>query len=396
MGYFKLELTQFFTNKKNIALYVIMLCLAIYYAVTLAPQYDPIEQVNEKEIQARYDTRQHFIDTTEVTAFTHPTVRFALAVFTDWNALDKARLDALAQKDYHAYAQATGEWYTFSDELIYPANGEMFFYHPLYYTYGNLFAREDGRYGYLREASRYTAYAENNKALTLPILNEQTAWQTLQRSLQTFLPFIILGFSLLLSVDIVLKDRAYRTILRGFPVSEWYRLCMKGIVALIGSLLLLLPVGISFSIIAMQQGLGRLSLAVPIFEHSGRHFTTVPLGVAIGQSLLLVLLLIVMTILLVLLISIVFKNEFIILVIGALFMTLEFFYYEREIGPYRPVEWLPTSFIRVGDIVTGYRNFLYNTPGLQVTQGILVLSLCAVVLAILIKICSHNKRCHWM
>ena len=87
-AYFKWEFNQFFTNKKNIAVYVILLFLAIYFVLKIAPSYEPIEKVNVAEMEARYTTRDDFIKSVEGKDNIHPSVAFALAIFPGWNEYD--------------------------------------------------------------------------------------------------------------------------------------------------------------------------------------------------------------------------------------------------------------------------------------------------------------------
>lgn len=62
-AYFKFEFFQFIKNKKNIAIYVILLYFACYYALKIVPTYNPIEKVDVSEIEARYLPRAEFLKT---------------------------------------------------------------------------------------------------------------------------------------------------------------------------------------------------------------------------------------------------------------------------------------------------------------------------------------------
>ncbi len=225
-AYFKFELSQFVKNKKNIAIYVLLLFLACFYALNIAPSYEPIEKVDAKEIEARYLSREAFLST-----FSNDPDRFVgmagygLAIYPQWNRLEKARLDALNDNKLKKYSKATSEWYIYSNNLIY--GSDLYFYSPGYYTHGNLYAAEDGYYGYLYSASRYQGYAEGKSKLSLNVFEERTALQTLQRLLHSYLPMILMICCVFLTVDIVLKDRMNPSLLKGFPISDWKKIVGK-------------------------------------------------------------------------------------------------------------------------------------------------------------------------
>ena len=210
-AYFKFELKQFFMNKKNIAVYVILLFFALFYALKIAPAYEPVERVDVDEMEARYLTREEFLNTAKSK---HWAVEYALAIFPQWNEYEKARMDALAQKDYEKYAEATADWYKYSDELTYKSRD--MFYNPAYYTYDNPYGHKDGHYGYSYSASRFEAYSKGDSELSISVFEERTALQTLQRLFHSYLPFVLFASLIFLTVDIVLKDRPNKSALQAF------------------------------------------------------------------------------------------------------------------------------------------------------------------------------------
>lgn len=84
-------------NKKNLAIYFLLAFATFFYVFKIAPAYDPIESVDSEEIEARYLTRQEFLDHMEGRKLhgLHPAVIFAIEIFSEINPIDKARLDAL-------------------------------------------------------------------------------------------------------------------------------------------------------------------------------------------------------------------------------------------------------------------------------------------------------------
>ncbi|MDI2585811.1 hypothetical protein OR571_01350 [Psychrobacillus sp. NEAU-3TGS] len=95
---------------------------------------------------------------------------------------------------------------------------------------------------------------------------------------------------------------------------------------------------------------------------------------------------------LILLVSIVIKNEFANLLVGSAFVIAEFMYYARGIGAIRDVHWYPTSYIQTGQIIAGYRNFLYGTEALTFGTGLFVIGLCACVFLFIMFLISRRRK----
>ncbi|MFC7686495.1 ABC transporter permease [Ureibacillus sp. GCM10028918] len=391
-AYFKFEFIQFMFNKKNLAVYVILLFFACFYALKIAPFYDPIEKVDRDEIEARYLTREDFLNNVVLDENTYPLTRFAAAIYPEWNEYDKQRLDAIDNNDLKKYAEATYNWYEYSDSLIFRSGKGLLYYNPRYYTAGNLYATEDGHYAYMYSASRFKGYAEGTSNLSMDVFEERTALQTLQRLLHGYLPLILLVSCILFTVDIVLKDKRNPTLIKGFPISIWRRLLVKGGVALIGSILAIIPLSVGFFLIAIQNGLGDLDLPVPIFSYEARAFTVITMGEYLFQNALLILFWFLLLISLLLLISITIRNEFANLALGCVVVFAEFYYYVRGLGFVKDIQWYPSSYVHVGQIIAGYREYLNNSVTLTLTNGLLVMIACTAICLFITFIISNQKR----
>lgn len=390
-AYFKWEFRQFFSNKKNIAVYVILLFLALYFALKVAPSYDPIEKVDVAEMEARFTTRDDFIKSVEGKSNIHPSVAFALAVFPQWNEYDKARIEAIGEKDYLKYAEATVGWYKYSDQLIFNSR-DLFFYNPLYYTYDNDYAHADGHYGYGYTASRFTGYVEGSSELSMELFEERTALQTLQRMLNDYLPIVLFISCIFISVDIVLKDRRNPSLLKGFPIADWKKLCMKGLVAFIGSILTIFPLCVGFVIVGLQNGFGNFSLQVPVYAYIEETFSNMTIGTFLLKNALFIGIWFLFFIAVTLFLSIILKAEFANLFVCFIVITAEWIYFERVMGAYTDIQRFPTSYVQVGQVISGYRNFVYESPHLTYQNGLIIIGICTLIFLILTLIVSKFKR----
>ena len=396
-GYFIVELKQFFTNKKNLAIFALLTFAAIFYAIRLAPAYDPIEQVNYDEIEATYLTRQEFIDSLRGQDLwqSHPSVVYAYEIFLRMNPIDLQRMEALDAGDLRTYAEQTSKWYF--DTNMFTYRNDLFAYNSRYYMTNDKFAEEEAFYSYLDQYKRYEGYANGDYDLTIDIFEQKTALQTLERLLKGPLPYIFLIATLLLTIDIVTKDRRHPSILKGFPIADWKRLFIKAIVALIGSIALWLPLVVGLVIIGFQFGFGSFSFPSPVYNpelimgFEGK-FTDMTLGMFLARCFLLLAAWMFVMISIVLLFSIIFRQEMLNMLVGILLIFGERFYTSRGVGFFWDVENYPTSYVQVGNIVSKYQNFFFSSTGLQDMLGLKLLVASAFIALVCTLLISLSKR----
>lgn len=396
-GYLKFEFKQFFTNKKNLAIYFLIAFAAIFYAIKIAPAYDPIEKVDREEIEARYLTRQEFIDGMEGRDLrdVHPVTVEAFYMFSDVNPLDKKRLETLDAGDLKNYAQVTSDWYFLTNYMTY--YNEHISYNARYYVKDREMADAKGFYNSLEQYVRYGAYADADYELSINQFEQRTALQTVERLLIGPLPVILIICTLLLAIDIVTKDRLHPSILKGFPIADWKRLLVKMFVAFIGSIALFIPLFIGFIIIGIQAGFGHFQLPSPVFTttvqwQQNGSFDMMTLGTFFAQSLALLLLWFIVVIGVVLLCSVLFRQEMANLAVGLLLIFGEKFYLSRGVGYFWDIENYPTSYIQIGKIVSKYQNFYLASDPLNYLLGIQLLAIVAGIVLILTLVISLNKR----
>ncbi|WP_285395195.1 ABC transporter permease [Lysinibacillus sp. fls2-241-R2A-57] len=396
-SYFKFEFKQFFTNKKNIAIYFLLAFATFFYVFKIAPTYNPIENVDYDEIEARYLTRQEFLDHMEGQDLIglHPSVFYAIEIFKQINPIDKGRLDALDEGNFKKYADLTSEWYFLTNSITY--RNEAFSYNSRYFTKNNKHAEDDAFYAYLDHAVRYDAYSKADYELSLEVFEQRTALQTFERLLNGVLPIILIVCVLLLSIDIVKKDQRHPSILKGFPISDWKKLLVKMFVALLGSVVLFVPLIVGFFIIGLQSGFGNFNLPSPMYAahldwRKDGKFEMMTLGTFLVQSLTLLFTWFIVIINVVLLCSIIFRNEMVNFAVGLLLIFGENFYASRYVGYFWDIQNYPTSYIQVGQIISKRRNFYYMNNDLDFTLGLqLLFGLAGVVIFLMILI-ALNRR----
>lgn len=396
-AYFKIELVHFFRNKKNIAIYCLFLFAVLFYSIRLAPVYDPIEKVDRDEIESRYVTRQKFLDNIneERLPYSHPAIQEAYYAYSRINPLDERRLTSLDAGDWEAYAEATSDWYEIT--AYYALVGDNFTFNPLYFTGNNQFAKEDAFYAYIENSVRYRELADGDVPLSVNLFEQRTALQTVERLLKDPLPLILMFACLLLTVDIVTKDRKHRSVLMGLPLADWKKVVVKFFVALIGTVGLIGPISIGVIIIGLQLGFGHLHIPVPFYEQAGianeaRLFNVMSLGQFLMNNGLLLLLWFTAIIAIVLFLSVIFRLEFFNLIVVLLFIFSEYFYRNRGVGFFWSVEKYPTTYVQTGNVIGGYQNYYYTTALIEWEKGLL--QLCVITftfLTLTVFITLHKK-----
>ncbi|STP30229.1 ABC-2 family transporter protein [Enterococcus durans] len=393
-NYFKLELKFFFHDRKNQVIFIITFFASLFYAWHIFPQETPIEVVNPSAIQVRFQERQAFLDQLDVSENSHPLVKFAQQTYPKWNQLDKKRLDSLAAKNYQAYAETTAKWYAFSDQIYRQKLVDSLRYPDQYYAEQNPYGFYDGHFAFQREIAKYKALAKSKNPLTISIFNEKTAWQTIYRLSQSILPLLLLTVTAFFAGNSLVKDRERQSIVDGYPLGKIQRLFVKTLViftGIVGILLSFLP---SFLLIGLQKGFGNLSLPIPIhtndFLNNG-HFHIMSLGnyLLIWSGFLILWLLFLISLNFCL--SFFFKNEVLNVMILLLLIFSEQSYFRRGIGSYYHFDWLPTSYVRFGEIITGYRSFLYSSISYTLQSGLVTLLISSAIMILIVSIFSRRK-----
>lgn len=140
------ELKRQFRQKRTYVSFFLLFFLGVYYTLQVASTFEPIDKINRPVISTRVAERQTFLENTTVDENTHFYVHYALSVFPIWNKWDQMRLAAIDDHDWRQYAEATSEWYRFSDEQLFANDIGVLRYDIPYYLNNNPNAKIDGHY----------------------------------------------------------------------------------------------------------------------------------------------------------------------------------------------------------------------------------------------------------
>ncbi|MBO0444395.1 hypothetical protein [Vagococcus fluvialis] len=387
-AYFKWECREFFTNRKNLAIYLLLLFFSLFYWIQIDNNYQAIETVSKEKLQASVDTKDDFLANVNLEGETHPDTLGAVALFTPLVENEHAQLNALEKKDYRELAKIRSEWYYFGTDFS-----------PLYFKDGNIYASEEGFYERMATSHKLLGYSEGKREIDLSLINEKTAAHALVRALNYLLPvmFIILG--LVFSMDMIAKDRGHKSLLKGMPLSDGKKIMVKFLVASLGVFVSLIPLSVGFIGIGLSNGFGHLNIPIPVSyykEHmpliTDLMFKNIHLGTYLLQAFILITLLVAVAICINLILGIWIKNAYFLLILTVSLPFLELLYNRFGYGDIHTITYFPTSYVRVGDVLTGHKGFFWADVNLNFQSGVMTVSVCLLVLVIILALHSRFKK----
>lgn len=233
--------------------------------------------------------------------------------------------------------------------------------------------------------------------VTPAILEERTALQTGIRAWNSsIVPIALIGLVVIFSIDIVTKDRNHLSLVRSFPLSFEQKLWVKTAVVITTFSIVSLSIFlIGLSIVAIKEGFGSFAIPVTVFNCPillEENFYTISIGLFYLQVIALILAIAYLFTRFIILCSLLLKNEYFNLLVGIAVIFTERLYYIRGIGYFSNVDLFPSTFFRVGEVLSGYQNHLYNSSAISFEIGIVSLVVAIVVVEILLFLVSRFKR----
>ena len=384
-AYLKFECREFFTNRKNLAIYLLLLFFSLFYWLQIEKNFASIETVSREALQASVDTKQHFLDTVNLKGATHSDTLLAVEMFPPVVENEKEQIKFLDSKDYTNLAKVRSEWYF----LYVPA-------HPLYFKGGNIYASEEAWYA---RSGMHFKLADLKGNVTLNMIDEKTAVQSLVRALNYLLPMIFIVVGLAFSMDLIPKDRSHASLLKGMPISDGKKIIAKFMIAFLGTVLAIVPLMIGFIGIGIQNGFGNFSIPVATSSYISNIavttdiiFGSITAGEFILKVSLLTLLLVAIVIAINLLLGMWIKNAYFLFIITLGLPFIELLYNRFGYGDIHKITYFPTSYVRVGDVITGHRGFFFADTALTFENGVLTLSVTLLVVCLLLAINSRFKK----
>jgi hypothetical protein len=248
---------------------------------------------------------------------------------------------------------------------------------------------------------RYDSYLTSNLPISKEIIEQKTALQVLSNLLIGPMTYLILFCAIYFGSDVLVRDRKNQTILQGVPLS-WYRLInLKTFVAFSYTMLVLLALFIvGMAALTFQNGFGYFGIQIPTLVPGEEIDFMDSEMISIGRFLLLALgfipILVYLFTRLNMVLSLVLKNEWLVLLVSSLILFSESIYFTRtlrEIGGIE-ISRFPQTYFEFGKVITGMKNFLVNLETITYSKGYLLFIIAIVIIELLLVLVSRivNKQ----
>ena len=154
--YFLFQVKTFFTNPKNIGLYIVTALLALYFGIVSVPDHHVINRIDPYAIKKEYkdDTaflkvaKKEFLQANKpnLTVIPSQGAKNAIETYPTILKYDKKRLVALKRKDWRTYTLYSSKWFKYVDHLIFVKENKNYMY-SVEYGHNGLY-KENGHVGY--------------------------------------------------------------------------------------------------------------------------------------------------------------------------------------------------------------------------------------------------------
>ncbi|WP_262173682.1 hypothetical protein [Saccharococcus sp. Marseille-Q5394] len=394
-NYLKHEFLITARSRRNIPFIVFIGVLLLSYCLILLPNEETKETYNLEEVWnylTDLEVEQKFREEKGNTGIVHFTGMPVYSMNAYYYKLNQALLTAYEDKNYHRFLYLRN-FSLLGNEYEYTSDEKLFALSP--------YPGKDRSHLYKQTMMRFEDYLTNDYPITYGLMYEKTGLQALQKFLQTNGILFLLFCAIFFSSDMLSRDRKNRSVLQGIPLS-WYRqLNLKSLSAFFYSLLIssgILVVGVV--VMSMQFGFGYLNLHVPIMiaqqTFTIEDYDVISIAVFVGRTLIVVPLVIFLFIRLNAILGLLFKNEWLVLLVSSLLLFSDRLFVSRTTREIfgKDISFFPQTYFDFGKIVNGDKNFLLNTETITYMKGIFVLLITIAVIELVLFILSKiiNKR----
>ena len=384
---FRHEWKVMFQNKKNL-LFILFFLIAIFsFVFIILPNEEKIESFDVEKVDAEVKELESMQKARESRRHTGGPGSISFYSQNNYKQfLQKGMLESFADENYRRFMNL--RTYYLSSMLTGNINiddEEMFPDSP--------FPIKDKGHYINKKVRENQAILDADIPVTYEMIEGKTALQTMVTIFLSFGPFLILFTAIYFSNDILVRDRKQTTTVQGLPVS-WYRyLNTKSVVAFSYTVVVLIALmTLTLILLSITNGFGSFKMGVPfeeidkssallaydyqmmsILKFFALTFSFVPIFMFVFIRLNIIF-------------SLLFKNEWIVLILSSFLLFSEQFYYARDkrelfsIG----IEHFPQTFFEFGKIVTGEKNFLMNMETLNYGKGILLMFISFIVIELLV------------
>lgn len=389
------EFNLMVNNKKNILLIGFIFLAMCSYIFIILPNQQTTESMDSKEMAQELEILTNVQKTRESRGATGMSLMGGRNFYADTHYYMKVHRALL-----HAYEQGNFERYAYLRAHYYESLNKGFIYS------GDLipdtpFPMKDRTHWYEKRLLTYKHLLSTDIPITYEVVEKKTALQVLQNFLFTLGPYILIFCAIYFSNDVLVRDRRQTSTLEGLPISWYQQINSKTIVAFFYTLLALFGLMvIGFVLLSIKNGFGSVQMKIPELgdriDNIQYDYNMMPIMKYILMSLGFAPIFIFIFIRLNMMFSLLFRNEWIVLVLGTICLVSEQFYFARDKREIFGIDisYFPQTYFDFGKVVTGEKNYLINMETITYVQGMTVLfiTFVAVEIALFIFTAIINKR----
>lgn len=402
--YFTFELKAFLLNPKNIGLIILTIILALYFGLISAPNHHVIESVDYYKIRSEYRNYSAFLKHSEkeIEQARQPGMHYtpsdgAVAAVKTYPQIlkdDRMCLKSIKTQNWRQYVKYSMRWHQFIDYQIF-YNADKNFLYPREYSSGLNYIL-DGHHGYSRTVYFYRGLLKSKANLNQNVIEERTALQRLQQSLQGWTVLVLLITVCFFAADVVTNDQKYRTVLKNIPLGKgtilWLKTAVVEVVVFFDFVLAFL---VTILCLSPRYGLGSLNLQTTYYTGQTKvPFVTLTLGQYFCEFLMFALIIVLIAIRLTILLSLIFRNDYVAGSLSSLLVvSAKVLYFSSGMGYVYPfLKKLPMTYFTIGDSLTGNLAYLMSSPNWGFEAGILSLLICLAIIEICLLLSSKSRH----
>ena len=380
-------------SKKNNMFIVFLAALVFSYCFIVLPNQETIDTIDVEELKILVsDTAasQESREARGATGMIHFIGMSAYAQDEYKNKVRNAMVNAYENEEYTRYLRFK---IMNVDHMVFLEDKTLFPRSP--------FPRKDRENLLGQMMMRYDSYLTSDLPVSNEIIEQKTALQVLSNLLLGPMTYLLLFCAIYFGSDVLVRDRKNQTILQGIPLS-WYRLInLKTFVAFSYTMLVLFALLIAgMAALTFQNGFGyfgiEIATEVPGDEIGFMNTEMISIGKFLLLAMGFIPILIYLFIRLNMVLSLVLKNEWLVLLVSSLILFSERIYFTRELREIGGIEisYLPQTYFEFGKVITGAKNFLVNLETITYSRGYFLFLIAIVVIELLLILISRivNKQ----
>ena len=389
----KHEFMLMLKSKKNNMFIVFLAALIFSYCFIVLPNQDTIDTIDAKELKVLVSDVAASQESREARGATGIIHFIGMSVYAQDESKNKVRnamVHAYENEEYTRYLRFKimniDHMAFLEDKTLFPRSPYPF----------------KDRSNLLHQMNlRYDSYLTSDLPISTEIIEQKTALQVLSNLLLGPMTYLILFCAIYFGSDVLVRDRKNQTVLQGIPLS-WYRLInLKTFVAFSYTMLVLFALFIvGMAALTIQNGFGYFDIQLPTLVPGEEIGFMDSEMISIGKFLLLAMgfipILVYLFIRLNMLLSLLLKNEWLVLLVSSLVLFSERIYFTRTLREIGGVEisQLPQTYFEFGKVITGAKNFLVNLETITYSKGYLLFIIAIIVAELLLVLISRivNKQ----